>query len=126
MKTSVSFPVLLQGFFTDRLMKQQNASQHTIASYRDTFRLLLGFAQRSLKKSPGVIQIQDLEAPFIGRFLEHLEKTERVALEPATPVWPPSIPFSIMSLWKNRAPAPPFSGCWPFRENGMRPSRLIF
>jgi len=74
MKTSVNFPALLQGFFTDRLMQQQNASQHTIASYRDTFRLLLGFAQQSLHKPAAAVEIQDLNAPFIGRFLEHLEK----------------------------------------------------
>jgi integrase/recombinase XerD len=74
MKTSVNFPALLQGFFTDRLMQQQNVSPHTIASYRDTFRLLLGFAQQSLHKPPAALDVQDLDAPFIGQFLEHLEK----------------------------------------------------
>ena len=44
MKTVMSFAGLLQGFFTDRLLRQRQASPHTIASYRDSFRLLLKFA----------------------------------------------------------------------------------
>ena len=34
----------LQAFFTDRLIRQRHASPHTIAAYRDTLRLLLGYA----------------------------------------------------------------------------------
>lgn len=74
MKTNADFPRLLQAFFTDRLMRQRKASQHTIASYRDTFRLLLGFAQQRLKKVPSKLAIEDLDAPFIGAFLDHLER----------------------------------------------------
>ena len=44
MNSATRFPALLEAFFTDRLMRQREASSHTIASYRDTFRLLLGFA----------------------------------------------------------------------------------
>jgi site-specific recombinase XerD len=65
---------LLQPFFTDRLLGQRNASSHTIASYRDTFRLLLEFAQHHLRQSPSTLAIENLDAPFIGRFLNHLEK----------------------------------------------------
>jgi site-specific recombinase XerD len=67
---------LLQSFFTDRLLGQRNASPHTIASYRDTFRLLLEFAQRRLHKPPTMLALEDLDAPFVSRFLDHLE-TER-------------------------------------------------
>src|SRR5258708_3251287 len=74
MKASPSFSALLQPFFTDRLLGQRNASPHTIASYRDTFRLLLQFAQRHLHKAPFMLAVEDLDAPFIGRFLTHLEK----------------------------------------------------
>lgn len=74
MKTELSFAALLQAYFTDRLVRQRNASPHTIASHRDTFRLLLGFAQKSLKKAPSALEIADLDAPFIGRFLDHVEK----------------------------------------------------
>jgi integrase/recombinase XerD len=74
MKTAFTFPALLQSFFTERLMNQRQASPHTIASYRDTFRLLLQFAQNRLRKPPSQVTIEDLEAPFIGAFLDHLEK----------------------------------------------------
>ena len=70
---TASFPTLLERFFTDRLMRQRRASPNTIASYRDAFRLLLRFAQKSLKKAPSDLQLEDLEATFITRFLDHLD-----------------------------------------------------
>jgi len=74
MKPQPSFPALLQAFFTDRLMGQRNASPHTVSSYRDTFRLLLRFAQEHLHQSPSTVAIEKLNAPFISRFLTHLER----------------------------------------------------
>jgi site-specific recombinase XerD len=74
MKTENEFPALLQAFFTDRLCHQRQASPHTIASYRDTFRLLLGFAEQRLKKAPSIVRIEDLDTTFLGAFLDHLEK----------------------------------------------------
>jgi site-specific recombinase XerD len=73
MKKSLDFPTLLQSFFTQRLIAQRNASPHTIASYRDTFRLLLRFAQKRLHKSPSQLALEDLNAPFLGSFLHDLE-----------------------------------------------------
>ena len=64
---------ILEAFFTERLLTQLHASPHTVASYRDTFRLLLGFAQRETSKAPSALDLADLDAPLIGRFLEHLE-----------------------------------------------------
>jgi integrase/recombinase XerD len=78
MKGMSNFPTLLERFFTQRLMTQRQASPHTIASYRDTFRLLLGFAQKQLHKSPSKLDLSDLDAPFIGAFLNHLEKCRGV------------------------------------------------
>jgi site-specific recombinase XerD len=69
-----TFSELLQAYFTERLMKECNASPHTIANYRDTFRLLIAFAQRRLKKPPTKLAIQDLDAMFILAFLDYLEK----------------------------------------------------
>jgi len=69
-----NFSSLLESFFTDRLMRQRKASTNTIASHRDTFRLLLKFAKKFLKKEPSKLEIEDLNAPFIGSFLDHLEK----------------------------------------------------
>lgn len=74
MKTCTTFPGLLQSFFTDRLMRQRQASPNTIASYRDSFCLLFEFAQQRLKKTPQNLTIKDLDAPFIGAFLDYLEK----------------------------------------------------
>jgi hypothetical protein len=64
----------LQAFFTERLITQRNASPHTIAAYRDTFRLLLHFAQQQTGKQPFQLDIDDLDAPLIGAFLTHLER----------------------------------------------------
>ena len=50
MRNPANLPALLQSFFTTRLMTQRKVSPHTIASYRDTFRLLLQFAQKRLKR----------------------------------------------------------------------------
>ena len=61
MKTNTSFAVLLTHFFTDRLIQQQHASPHTIGSYRDTFRLMLQFAKKRLKKEPTKLSMQDIE-----------------------------------------------------------------
>jgi len=69
-----TLPALLESFFTDRLMRQRKASPNTIASHRDTFRLLLKFAKLSLNKEPSKLMIEDLDATFIGHFLEYLEK----------------------------------------------------
>ena len=73
MKIQPNFSALLQSFFTGRLLEQRNASPHTIASYRDTFRLLIEFAHKELHKSPSTLVTENLNAPFIGRFLNHLE-----------------------------------------------------
>ena len=66
----------LQAFFTDRLMGQRQASAHTIAGYRDTFRLLLRFAADRTRTQACELDFADLDAPLIAAFLTHLE-TER-------------------------------------------------
>jgi integrase/recombinase XerD len=71
--STASFPALLQGFFTDRLLRQRRASSHTVAAYRDTFRLLLRFAMLRLATEPTQLRIEDLGPQFIGEFLDHLE-----------------------------------------------------
>jgi integrase/recombinase XerD len=63
----------LQGFFTDRLVRQRHASPHTIAAYRDTFRLLLAFATARSGISPSQLDIGDLDAPLVAAFLDHLD-----------------------------------------------------
>ena len=65
---------LLEAFFTERLQHQRGASPNTIAAYRDTFRLLLSFAQDCLRKPPSALPLADLDAVLVGAFLQHLEK----------------------------------------------------
>ncbi len=67
------FPVLLQRFFLQRLMQQQYVTARTVTAYRDSFRLLLGFAHRQLGKQPSNILLEDLNPTFILAFLRHLE-----------------------------------------------------
>src|SRR5713226_9875539 len=66
---------ILQAFFTDRLMTQRGASPHTIASYRDTFTMLLGYLHQRTGKLPARLDLADLDAPVIGAFLQQLETT---------------------------------------------------
>ncbi len=63
----------LQAFFTDRLVRQRQASPHTIAAYRDTMRLLLSFAAEQRGMEPSKLGVDDLDAKLIGAFLDHLE-----------------------------------------------------
>ena len=65
-----SFPALLQSFFTKRLFRQRCSSGHTIAGYRDAFRLLLRFAAERLGKAPSKLTLEQLDAAFIGQFLD--------------------------------------------------------
>jgi integrase/recombinase XerD len=66
---------LLQGFFTDKLMLQRQASPHTVTAYRDTFTLLLGFLAQRTGHAPARLSISDLDAPAISAFLQYLETT---------------------------------------------------
>ena len=63
----------LEAFFTERLIGQRHASPHTVAAYRDTFRLLLLFAQKETGKTPSALNLEDLNAPLVGSFLDYLE-----------------------------------------------------
>ena len=74
---ATALPSLLQAFFTDRLLRQQRASPNTVAGYRDSFRLLFHFAKERLSKAPSNLTIEDLNASFIGDFLDHLEKRRK-------------------------------------------------
>lgn len=66
-------PSLLQRFFTQRLLEQQGVSLATVASYRDTFRLLLRFATQNLGRAPSKLALDEFDGPFIEKFLRHLE-----------------------------------------------------
>lgn len=81
MTVGATLPPLIERFFTQRLMQQRNASPHTIASYRDTFRLLFTFAQAKLGKPPSRLDLADLDAPFICAFLDDLETCRSIGIK---------------------------------------------
>ncbi|WP_190816076.1 tyrosine-type recombinase/integrase [Saccharopolyspora pogona] len=66
---------ILQSFFTDRMITQKHASQHTIRAYRDTFRLLLSFTQQAIGTPPWKLDVGQLDADVITSFLCWLETT---------------------------------------------------
>lgn len=70
----------LQAFFTERLVSQRGASPHTVAGYRDTFRLLLTFVAERTGKQPSRLDLADLDAPLVGSFLDCLERERRNAV----------------------------------------------
>jgi len=70
---STTLPALVQRFFTDRLCVQMEASPHTVAGYRDTFRLLLRYASARHGRPPVKLMIEDIDADLIGDFLVHTE-----------------------------------------------------
>ncbi|MGO9203978.1 MAG: tyrosine-type recombinase/integrase [Limisphaerales bacterium] len=72
--TANPLPALVQNFFTQHLMAERQLSSCTVASYRDTFRLLLGYFQAQTHRSASQQRLEDWDAPHILGFLEHLEK----------------------------------------------------
>src|SRR3979411_1837380 len=77
MPTSAELPTLIETFFTQRLIAQRQASPHTIASYRDTFRLLFQYAQQRLRKAPSNLTVPDLDTPLLSAVLDHLERERK-------------------------------------------------
>jgi integrase/recombinase XerD len=72
-----SFASLLQRFFVDHLQRHRTVSPQTIAAYRDTFRLLLIFAENYLQKQPQNFTLEDLNSKLVLAFLDHLEVERR-------------------------------------------------
>jgi site-specific recombinase XerC len=86
-----TFSILLQRFFTQRLMQQKKVSPHTLCSYRDTFRLMLRFAQKKLHTTPERLSIEQIDTPFVTAFLNDLEDSrvrECTNAEPAAHRYP--------------------------------------
>ena len=75
--SATDFPAVLQAFFCLRLVQQKNASDRTIASYRDTFRLFLGFVAKRLGKQPTSVEFSDLDPSIVLAFLDYLENKRK-------------------------------------------------
>lgn len=73
MRTTANLSALLRRFFTDRLLGQLGASPHTVACYRDAFRLLLRFATERLRRAPSGLRVEDLGPQLLCKFLDHIE-----------------------------------------------------
>jgi site-specific recombinase XerD len=71
---SPTFASLVQEFFTDYMVQQRALSPRTVACYRDSFSLLLAFAEQRLGKAPTTLQLADLDQAFLATFLDHLER----------------------------------------------------
>jgi len=71
---------LLQAYFTERLIGQREASPNTVASYRDTWCLLLRFAHQRTGKAPHEMALCDIDAPLVGAFLNYLEAERGVSV----------------------------------------------
>jgi site-specific recombinase XerD len=80
MSAVTSLAPLLERFFTQRLMQERRVSPHTIGSYRDSFRLFLKFTQQRLHKPPTTLAFEDIDAPLVSAFLDHLEKQRGVSV----------------------------------------------
>ena len=120
MSTASNFPVLLEHFFIQRLMQQRRVSPHTIASYRDTFRLLLRFVQAKLHKEPSQLQFEQLDAPLIAEFLDDLEKSHGITSRSRNLRLQRFAPSSAMPPLKH-LPIPRKSNvCWRFPASGAR------
>jgi site-specific recombinase XerD len=78
MTNQPNLAALLERFFTQRLIQQRQASAHTVASYRDAFKLLLEFIQRHLHKAPSALALEDIDAPLVSAFLDEQEQVRGV------------------------------------------------
>lgn len=67
------FATLVRDFFCERLLNQQSVSPHTVAAYRDTFRLLLEFLKQRRQRPPATVTLADIDAPAVLAFLDDLE-----------------------------------------------------
>jgi integrase/recombinase XerD len=76
------FPVLLRDYFLRYMTAQKGLSPRTVEAYRDAFRLLLAYARVHLGKQPVSMTLDDLDAPFLLRFLDSLEKAGETRSEP--------------------------------------------
>jgi len=79
MNRASSLPRLVERFFSERLIRQQHVSAHTVASYRDTFRLLLSFAAEQRRTPPSNLELTEIDAPLISAFLDHLQTKRAVS-----------------------------------------------
>jgi site-specific recombinase XerC len=119
MKPPSTLAVLLEGFFTQRLMNQKRASPHTLRSYRDTFRLLLRFAQQCLNKSPSCLAFEEIDAPLVTSFLDDLETSRGITARSRNLRLTAIRSFSAMPLMKNHPVPRKSNASWQCPANAI-------
>jgi len=83
------FTKLVQSFFAEHLVQQRALSPRTVAAYRDTFRLLLTFAEKTIGKSPTRIRLVDINAKLVWLSLLTSKRCGKMPLAVAMPGWRP-------------------------------------
>ncbi len=86
----------LQAFFITRLDHQRQASPRTVTSYRDAFRLLLGYARARTGKEPAQLDFTDLDATFVSAFLDHLEHERNNSARTRNALSPRCVPSTAL------------------------------
>lgn len=111
MTTTVpSLGLHVQAFFGDYLTAQRALSQHTVLSYRDTFKLFLGFAARRRRKSVSDLGFADIGPDAVLAFLEDLERSRKIRSARETRGWPPCTRSSATSPAMSRGSSMSASG----------------
>ena len=106
---------LVQSFFTDHLVRQRRASPQTVASYRDTFRLLIQHLSQTIGKKPSDLTLNDLQAKAIMRFLDSIERDRGNSVQTRNARL--AAIRSFFRLVTLREPARLDLACWPFPPN---------
>lgn len=72
--SSPTLGALVESFFTQRLIRQRQASPATLCAYKDALRLLLQFASSRIDKPVERLDIQDISYDLVLAFLDFLEQ----------------------------------------------------
>jgi site-specific recombinase XerD len=78
--TPIPFPQLLHAFFHDWLAQQRNVSHHTVASYRDSWRLFLQFVAAQKVTSVAKLGLSDLNEVQVLAFLHDVEQVRKSSI----------------------------------------------
>ena len=103
----------LEAYFADRLIGQRHASPHTVAAYRDSWRLLLRFMRDRTGKEPSELDLADLDAPAVGAFLDHLEHERHNSARTRNARLAAIRSFFHYAALRHPEHAGPSPGCWP-------------